>query len=161
MLFRSQKSSLLEKMRTYYRDQLDGKSFAMWGLSFKPETNDVRESPALVMIEALLAAGATVRAYDPKAIDETKLAIGNVDGIEYCDSYYGALDGSDALIISTEWSFFLNPDFDRMTAQLNSPVIFDGRNIYDPAVMQRHGFDYFSIGRQPVMALSSANSKPE
>ncbi|MFP6597309.1 MAG: UDP-glucose/GDP-mannose dehydrogenase family protein [Candidatus Hydrogenedentota bacterium] len=153
----TQKSILLEKIRTYYRDDLEGKTFAVWGLSFKPETDDVREAPALVMIEALAEAGAAVRAYDPKAIDETRRTIGEIDGVSYFDSYYVALEGCDALIIATEWSFFLNPDFERMTESMKASVIFDGRNIYDPSVMERNGFDYFSIGRQAVSEYSKAD----
>jgi UDPglucose 6-dehydrogenase len=150
-----QKSVLLEKIRTYYRDDLKGRTFALWGLSFKPETDDVREAPALVMIEALVDAGAGVRGYDPKAVEETKRAIGDLEGVRYFDSYYEALEGCDALIIATEWSFFLNPDFDRIEGSLKAPVILDGRNIYDPAVMERNGLDYFSIGRQPVLEYST------
>ncbi len=153
----TQKSILLEKIRTYYRDDLEGKTFAVWGLSFKPETDDVREAPALVMIEALAEAGAAVRAYDPKAIDETRRTIGEIDGVSYFDSYYVALEGCDALIIATEWSLFLNPDFERMTESMKASVIFDGRNIYDPSVMERNGFDYFSIGRQAVSEYSKAD----
>lgn len=148
----NQKSSLFEKIRTYYHGQIEGKTFAIWGLSFKPETDDVRESPALVMINMLLDVGANVRAYDPKAIIETKNDIGERDGLAFIDSYYDALDGCDALIIATEWSFFLNPDFDRIISSLTTPVVFDGRNIFDPSHMERLGFNYFSIGRQPVLA---------
>lgn len=154
-----QKSSLLEKIRTYYRDQLEGKTFAMWGLAFKPETNDIREAPALVMIRELTAKGAKVRVYDPKAMQESQEELTGVEGVIYCDSNYDALNGSDALIVATEWSFFLNPDFARMAGQLNTPVIFDGRNIYSPEIMDRNGFDYFSIGRQPVLAFSSKSAR--
>ncbi|MBI5094006.1 MAG: UDP-glucose/GDP-mannose dehydrogenase family protein [Candidatus Hydrogenedentes bacterium] len=151
-----QKHSLLDKMRTYYRDQLQGKRFALWGLSFKPETDDVREAPALVMITELLDAGATICAYDPKAAHETQRAVGARDGLTYADNYYDALHNADALIVATEWSFFRNPDFDRMRTSMAVPVIFDGRNIYPPVLMRHYGFDYFSIGREPVLAYSSA-----
>lgn len=153
-----QKSSIIEKIRTYYRDQLSGKSFAIWGLSFKPETDDVRESPALVMIRELTSKGASVQVYDPKAMKESLRELGDIEGVTYCQSNYDALPGCDALIIATEWSFFLNPDFDRIAELMNASVIFDGRNIYALDVMESNGFDYFSIGRQPVMAYSELES---
>ena len=150
----TQKSNLLEKMRAYYRDQLDGKTFALWGLSFKPETDDVREAPALVMIRDLVERGARVVAYDPKAMEETQHELGELEGLSYAPSYYEALEGCDALIVATEWSFFLNPDFDRMAKAMKHSTIFDGRNIYALDTMQRCGFDYFSIGRESVLAYS-------
>jgi len=151
-----QKRTLIEKMRLYYRDQFAGKTFALWGLSFKPETDDVREAPALQIVDALLAAGAKIRAFDPKAVEQAKLYLGEREGIEYIDHYYDAVDGCDALIVATEWPFFRNADMDRIKAKMNAPVVFDGRNIYSKALMQRTGFDYFSIGREPVMAYSAS-----
>lgn len=129
----------------------------MWGLSFKPEIDDVREAPALVMIRELVERGATVRAYYPKDSREAEDELGELESVTYCESYYDALEGCDALVVATEWSFFLNPDFARMAKALNTSVIFDGRNIYSPENMTTHGFDYFSVGRQPVLAFSEEN----
>jgi UDPglucose 6-dehydrogenase len=151
----TQKHRLLDKMRTYYHGSLEGKTFAVWGLAFKPETDDVREAPALIMIAELLKAGARIRAYDPKASHEAQRLLGDHEGMEYIDSYYDALHGCDALIVATEWAFFRNPDFDRMRQDLNAPVIFDGRNIYPLSLMRQYGFDYISIGREPTLAFSS------
>ncbi len=149
-----QKRSLLEKMRTYYRDQFSGKTFALWGLAFKPETDDVREAPALLMAEALLEAGATIRAYDPKAAKQAAISLGNHSAISFIDHHYDAAEGCDALILATEWSFFRNTDLARLKKALKSPVLFDGRNVYAPETMAQLGFDYFSIGRDPVLAFS-------
>jgi UDPglucose 6-dehydrogenase len=151
----AQKRVLLEKVRTYYRDQLEGKTFAMWGLAFKPETDDIREAPALLIARALLQSGARIRAFDPKAADTTREELGEAPGMEYIDNYYDALDGADALLLCTEWAFFRNPDMDRLKERLAHPVIFDGRNVYSRDTMQRRGFDYFSIGRDPVLAYSN------
>lgn len=150
-----QKGSIVEKIKAYYGgDDLSGKRFALWGLSFKPETDDIREAPSLVIIDALLKSGAQVQAYDPKAMDEAKRLFGQPDGLTYATDNYEALADCDALILVTEWSFFHNPDYDRVKKQLKAPVIFDGRNIYSPATMQAFGFDYFPIGREPVLAHS-------
>lgn len=149
-----QKRCLLDKMRMYYRGNLEGKQFALWGLSFKPETDDVREAPALVMIDELLKAGAQVRAYDPKAMHETRRVVGPRKGLTYADNHYAVLEGADALVIATEWAFFQNPDFERIRGLLVAPVIFDGRNIYARELMRLYGFDYVSIGREPVFADS-------
>jgi len=150
-----QKQRLLEKMNLYYHGDLAGKTFAVWGLAFKPETDDVREAPALVMIAALLGAGARIRAYDPKASHEAQRLLGANSDIEYIDNYYEAVEGCDALIIATEWAFFRNPDFDRIHGALKAPVVFDGRNIYPLPLMRQYGFDYISIGRDPVLAFSA------
>ena len=150
----AQKRVLLEKMLTYYHGDVKGKCFAIWGLAFKPETDDIREAPALVMVEALLAAGARVRAYDPKAEEQTRRQLGEREGLEYIAHYYDAVEGCDALILATEWSFFRNIDMERIKGSLNAPVLFDGRNVYNPAILKRHGFDYFSIGRDPVFGFS-------
>lgn len=152
----AQKRVLIEKIRTYYRDDLSGKVFAMWGLAFKPETDDVREAPALLIAEALLQAGAGIRAFDPKAEETTRAELGDQPGMKYIEHYYDALEGADALILCTEWAFFRNPDMDRIKEKLAHPVIFDGRNVYAPETMARRGFDYFSIGRDPVLAYSKA-----
>jgi UDPglucose 6-dehydrogenase len=128
-------------------------------LAFNPETDDVREAPALIMIAALLGAGASVRAYDPKASHEAQRLLGPHKEIAYVDNYYEAAEGCDALIIATEWAFFRNPDFDRIHGALKAPVIFDGRNIYPLPLMRQYGFDYVSIGRDPVLAFSSPRSQ--
>lgn len=150
-----QKRAMIEKIRLYYRDQLAGKTFAIWGLSFKPETDDVREAPALEIVDALLAAGAKIRAFDPKAVEQAKLYLGARDDVSYIEHYYDAVDDCDALIIATEWSFFRNADMERLKRKMKAPVIFDGRNIYSKALMERMGFDYFSIGRDPILAHSA------
>ena len=150
-----QKLSLLEKVRTYYDNDLTGKTFALWGLSFKPETDDVREAPSLLLIDSLLAAGASVRVYDPKAAHEAQRYLGPRDvGLTYAEDSYSALEDCDALILVTEWSLFKNPDFDRVKELLRSPVIFDGRNLFSKEIMRMMEFDYFSIGRAPVLAHS-------
>jgi UDPglucose 6-dehydrogenase len=125
---------------------LAGKVVAIWGLAFKPKTDDMREAPALAIIEALLAKGASVRAYDPKAMHEAKRAL--EDRVTFCARSYEALEGADALVVVTEWNEFREPDFARMKKLLRRPVIFDGRNIYDPAEMERQGFEYQGIGRR-------------
>jgi UDPglucose 6-dehydrogenase len=140
----AQKERLVEKMRAYFTD-LKGRTIALWGLAFKPRTDDMREAPAIPIIEKLLAAGATVRAYDPAAAPVAKRIF---DGrITLCDRSYDALTGADALAIVTEWNEFREPDFEKMRGALKSPVIFDGRNIYSPSQMHELGFTYFSIGR--------------
>jgi UDPglucose 6-dehydrogenase len=152
----AQKFSLLEKMQTYYKGNLAGKRFALWGLAFKPETDDVREAPALLMVEALLKAGAEICAYDPKAAEQAVLYLGERDEISYVNHYYEAVEGCDALILATEWPFFRNTDLARVKKSLKTPVLFDGRNVYNPAHMAELGYDYFSIGRDPVFAHSNA-----
>jgi len=124
---------------------LKGRTIALWGLAFKPRTDDMREAPAIPIIEKLLAQGATVRAYDPAAAPVAKRIFG--DRITLCEKSYDALAGADALAIVTEWNEFREPDFEKMRALLKSPVVFDGRNIYSPGQMRELGFTYFSIGR--------------
>lgn len=144
-----QKKRLFEKIDAYYKGDLKGKQFAVWGLAFKPNTDDIREAPALVIIDALLKAGATVKAFDPVAMENVKSELG--DKITYCDSSYDALDGSDALVVVTEWNKFRHPDFSEVKSRLNAPVIFDGRNVYREEAMKNEGFTYFSIGKPPVL----------
>jgi UDPglucose 6-dehydrogenase len=151
-----QKLALVEKITLYYRGQLRGKRFALWGLAFKPETDDVREAPALAMATALLDAGAEIVAYDPKAEDHARLYLGDRENMAYSPQYYDAVAGCDALLIATEWPFFRNADLGRLKASMKAPVIFDGRNIYSRAHMESMGFDYFSIGRDPVLAHSGS-----
>ena len=141
-----QKLVLATKIRKHFKNDLKGKHFAMWGLSFKPETNDMREAPSLVICEQLLAAGATVTAYDPVAIDETKHMFG--DKIGYAKDAYSALQGADALLLVTEWREFRVPDWDRVKKALKQPVVFDGRNIYSGAELRKLGFAYTGIGNK-------------
>jgi UDPglucose 6-dehydrogenase len=149
-----QKRVFVNHLRTYYRGQLAGKTFAVWGLAFKPETDDVREAPAEVIIRYLLEEGAAVRAYDPKAAESFSHMVGHHDNLTYIDQYYEATTGCDALILCTEWLFFRNADLERVRGLLKTPVLFDGRNVYKPEQMARLGFDYFSIGRAPVFTHS-------
>lgn len=143
----AQKRSMLPRLTAQMGD-LSGKTFAVWGLAFKPDTDDVREAPALILIEELLACGAKVAAYDPEAMDQTRRVFG--DRILYAKRHYDALDGADALVIMTEWNNFREPDFNYMKELLNQPLIFDGRNIYELETMRTHGFTYHSIGRPAV-----------
>jgi len=144
---RTQKQRLLEKVRGRFGEQLDGKHFAIWGLSFKPNTDDMREAPSRVVINGLLARGASVTAYDPVAMEEGRRIFANEPRVRFATSTVGALDGADALIIVTEWKEFRSPDFDDMKKRLKSPVVFDGRNLYDPATVREAGLEYFSMGR--------------
>jgi UDPglucose 6-dehydrogenase len=142
-----QKSVLVAKLKHVYQGALSGKCFALWGLAFKPNTDDMREAPSLVIIEALLAAGASVKAYDPVAMPEAQRALGERRGLSLCASAYEATQGADALLIATEWQEFRSPDFDKLKQLLKLPRIFDGRNLYDPALLARFGFEYYAIGR--------------
>lgn len=139
-----QKTRLLAKMRAHF-GSLKGKTVAVWGLSFKPRTDDMREAPSLPLIEGLLAAGARVQAYDPEAIRVAKGLLGS--RVTFASGNYEALRGADCLAIVTEWSEFRRPDFARMRKLMLTPVVFDGRNIYTPQQMQQNGFTYYSIGR--------------
>ena len=140
-----QKLHLLPKIKRYFKDNLQGKHFALWGLAFKPNTDDIREAPALYIIDALIEAGATVKAFDPEAMPNVKGVIG--DKIQYAESQYEALDKADALIIATEWNEFRTPDFLKIVTTLKSKVIFDGRNLFDTSSIKELGFYYESIGR--------------
>lgn len=144
-----QKTVLLDKIKSYFKQGLRGKVFAMWGLAFKPKTDDMREAPAIEMINALNAEGALVRAHDPEALKEAaRVFKDRVDrDLFLFDKRYEALEGADALIIMTEWNAFREPDFFLIKESLKSPAIFDGRNLYDPQRMKKIGIDYFSIGR--------------
>jgi UDPglucose 6-dehydrogenase len=141
----AQKQVLFAKIKKHYGDQLAGKTLAVWGLAFKPRTDDIREAPALTLIDSLLAAGASVRVHDPEAMENVKAIYGKK--IYYADRPYGALEGADGLAIVTEWKEFQNPDFEVMKRLLQKPVIFDGRNVYDPRAMAQQGFTYYGIGR--------------
>lgn len=143
-----QKLILVEKVRGHFGSDLTGRTFAVWGLSFKPRTDDMREAPSVVVIEDLLIKGARIQAYDPEAMAEAKKIFG--DRIRYANRNYEALQGADALLIITDWNEFRRPNFQRIKEYLKSPVVFDGRNLYDPAEMRRMGFTYYSIGRKNV-----------
>lgn len=140
-----QKGLLVEKVKRHFGAQLSGLTFAVWGLAFKPRTDDMRDAPAITVIESLLAAGARVQAFDPEAMEEARKIFG--DRIQYTHRNYDALHGATALLILTEWNEFRRPDFERIKKLLKQPVIFDGRNIYDPSDLRRSGFKYYSIGR--------------
>jgi UDPglucose 6-dehydrogenase len=143
-----QKKVLVEKVKKFYNGDIKGKHFALWGLAFKPETDDIREAPALYIIDELVEAGATVTAFDPEAMPNIKGVVG--DKVAYGTNAYDTLENADALLILTEWSLFRTPDFDKLSATLNSKVIFDGRNLYDTEKMVDLGFYYNSIGRKVV-----------
>jgi UDPglucose 6-dehydrogenase len=141
-----QKLHLVQKIKTFYSNNLQGKHIALWGLAFKPNTDDIREAPALSIIDALTSAGATVTAYDPEAMPNVKAQIG--DKVNYTENQYEALEGAAALIIATEWSEFRTPDFDLMDQQLkHNKIVFDGRNLFDVQKMKELGYHYESIGR--------------
>ena len=145
----SQKRLLLEQVVTRFGQDLSGRTFAVWGLAFKPNTDDMRDAPSLVTIEGLLARGAWVVAHDPAAMDKARKDFG--DRIEYRERNYDALEGADALVIHTEWLPYRNPDFHRIRDSLRQPIIFDGRNLYNPATLAETGFEYHSVGRVPVI----------
>jgi UDPglucose 6-dehydrogenase len=142
-----QKGVLVAKIVARFGERLDGRTFALWGLAFKPGTDDMREAPSRVLVAALLERGARVVAYDPVAIAEARRAFGEVAGLDYAASAAAALAGADALIVITEWKEFRSPDFDAMRAALKHPVLFDGRNLFDPALLASHGIEYHAIGR--------------
>lgn len=143
-----QKLVLVDKVKRYFGEDLKGKKFGLWGLAFKPDTDDTREAPALYIIDALLEAGAEVTAFDPEAMDNVKRQIG--DKISYAKDPYSAASGADALLVATEWSAFRNPDFNKLGKALATKVIFDGRNLYEIEVMRELGYHYESIGREAV-----------
>jgi len=142
-----QKHRIVEKLQSHYDGELEGKTIALWGLAFKPSTDDMRAAPSRVIMEALWGAGASVRAYDPEAMQEAARIYPDQDELELCDTAHGALEGSDALVIITEWQEFRSPDLDHIKNTLADPVIFDGRNLYDPSVLQTLGITYYGIGR--------------
>ena len=144
---RQQKQVLFKKIASYFGGQLEGRTIALWGLAFKPNTDDMREAPSRTLVEALWAAGASVRAYDPVAMGETRRLYGDRPDLVLCESSDGALEGADVLAICTEWQEFRSPDFDFIRKKLRTPVIFDGRNLYDPEFVKSQGFSYYAIGR--------------
>jgi len=142
-----QKEKLFEKISAHYAGKLEGKTFALWGLAFKPNTDDMREASSRVLMEALWDQGARVRAFDPEACEETARIYGEREDLALCESPESALAGADALVVITEWNLFRSPDFEQIRSTLKAPVIFDGRNLYDPAFLAKQGFSYYSIGR--------------
>jgi len=143
-----QKTKLLPQVKAYFKDELKGKTIAMWGLAFKPHTDDIREAPALYNIKSLRRAGAKVVVFDPEAMDNIKREIGRK--VKYAKSMYDALEGADGLMIMTEWPEFRSPDFEKMGTALKNKVIFDGRNLYDLENLRSKGFTYYSIGRKSI-----------
>ena len=141
-----QKQVLVQKVRAHYGDRLAGRTLAIWGLAFKPRTDDIREAPALALIDKLLAAKAKVQAFDPEAMANVKRVLG--EKITFAPSLYEAVKGADALVLATEWNEFRTPDWDRVKKLMRSPVVFDGRNIYRAEYLRELGFSYYGIGRQ-------------
>lgn len=146
-----QRTILIPRIETYFNNNLKGKTLAVWGLAFKPETDDIREAPALSIIKYLLKKGVNIQAFDPEAMSNVKQKLGN--SIQYYDDMYGAAKDADALVICTEWSIFRTPDFKKLRERLKQPVIFDGRNLFDIEDMQNEEFYYSSIGRQTINKL--------
>ena len=144
---KEQKQVLFGKIARFFGENLSGRTFALWGLAFKPNTDDMRDAPSRQLMEALWRAGASVRAFDPEAMDECRRIYGERDDLVLVGSREAALDGADALVVATEWKIFQAPDFGFVKAALKSPVIFDGRNLYDPRTVAGHGIQYFGIGR--------------
>jgi UDPglucose 6-dehydrogenase len=142
-----QKRRVFEKIQSHYGNDLNGKTIALWGLSFKPSTDDMRAAPSRVIMEALWEAGASVRAYDPEAMKEAARIYPDQEGLDLCDTAYDALEGCDALVIITEWQEFRSPDLEHVKNALADPVIFDGRNLYDPSILEALGITYYGIGR--------------
>jgi UDPglucose 6-dehydrogenase len=148
----AQKHVLAEKIKAYFAPQggVAGRTLALWGIAFKANTDDIREASAIEVIKDLTALGMTVRAFDPVANNRARDEVGHLEGLEIVESQYGMLEGADALAVVTDWNQFRTPDFGRIKSLLTAPIVFDGRNLYQPERMGREGFAYFSIGRQPV-----------
>ena len=140
-----QKSILSRRIKNYFGESIANKTIGIWGLAFKPNTDDIREAPAMTIINELLEAGAKIKAFDPEAMENVKALMG--DKITLCDNQYDAIEGTDALAVVTEWNVFRTPDYDRIMSSLREPVVFDGRNVFDPVDMKERGFVYSSIGR--------------
>ena len=149
-----QKGIMVDKILDFYNGNLEGKEFGVWGLAFKPNTDDIREAPALVIIKRLLDAGAKVKAYDPEAMENVQRYHSDLD-IEFTSNIYEAASGVDALILVTEWNEFRTPDFDKIKLGMKTPVVFDGRNVYELDTMSKLGFAYFSIGRKSITKSAS------
>ncbi|MFP5471445.1 MAG: UDP-glucose dehydrogenase family protein [Bacteroidia bacterium] len=151
-----QKTSIIPKINDYYQSNISGKTFALWGLAFKPDTDDIREAPALYIIDELLKNGAKVKCFDPEAMKNVKAKYGNK--IEFAQDEYSCLDGADALIVATEWALFRTPDFKKIASKLSEKVIFDGRNLYDVEEMKQQDFYYASVGREIVEPVNVKQS---
>lgn len=145
-----QKQTLTDKVKEYYGNHLEGKTFALWGLAFKPDTDDIREAPALAIIDELIKNGASVAAYDPEATANVRKQYAKTPALRLAPDMYDSLNGADALLIATEWAEFRSPDYDKIKEQLKAPVIFDGRNLYDLETMKQAGFYYQSVGRTTI-----------
>lgn len=145
---REQKLVLVKKVLSHFKNEIKGKKFAIWGLAFKPNTDDMREAPSIYIIKELVKLGAKVSAYDPAAMENAKFYLD--ENLDYCDDQYEALKDAEALLILTEWNEFRNPDFEKIKNELKAPIIFDGRNIFDVEKMEELGFVYYSIGRKPI-----------
>ena len=143
----AQKHIMPNKILARFGDSISDMTIGVWGLAFKPRTDDIREAPSIVLIDTLLKAGATLKIHDPEALENVRAHFGSHDRLHYCEQPYDAIDCADALAIVTEWSEYRTPDFKKMLAKMNQPIIFDGRNIYDPVNMQSRGFEYDGIGR--------------
>jgi UDPglucose 6-dehydrogenase len=154
-----QKRVLTQKIEQHFDGRLEGKTIAVWGLAFKPRTDDIREAPSLALIDRLLQLGAVVQAHDPEAMNNVRDIYG--DKLKYAAHEMDALEGADALAINTEWSEFRHPDFAEMRRRMAQPVVFDGRNLYEPEPMKAAGFTYYSIGRQPVRPDKHAEAVEE
>jgi UDPglucose 6-dehydrogenase len=150
-----QQNVLVEKLVKHFDGEVSGQTFALWGLAFKPNTDDIREAPALVIIDRLVEMGAKVTAYDPEAADNVRTLYKDNDKVTIVDDRYDALDGASALLIATEWAEFGAADLDQISKSLKQPLVFDGRNIFQPDVMEKAGFTYYSIGRRSVLAKQS------
>ncbi|MBT6746306.1 MAG: UDP-glucose/GDP-mannose dehydrogenase family protein [Flavobacteriales bacterium] len=144
----SQKTIIVPKIKNHFKNDLKGKNIAIWGLAFKPDTDDIREAPSLYIINELLKEGAHIKAYDPEAMNNVKALFG--DKLSYATNHYDAIENADALVINTEWSVFRTPDFSLLSEKLNNKLIFDGRNLYDTPSMKKLGYTYYSIGREKV-----------
>jgi UDPglucose 6-dehydrogenase len=156
-----QKQVLFQRVVERFGDDLSGQQFALWGLAFKPDTDDMREAPSRVLIEALLERGATVRAHDPVAMAEARRLFAGRCGIDFCATPLEAAEGCDALLIVTEWKAYRSPDFDRLRRALRQALIFDGRNLFDTTRLRDLGFDYVSIGRAEVRGTSEARPREQ
>ena len=151
-----QKHVLVNKVIERFGENLQGKHFALWGLAFKPDTDDLREAPSLVIVAELLKRGARVTAHDPVAMDEARRVLGDSPNLQFAPTPMDCLEGADALLIVTEWKAFRSPDFDRVARLLRQRVVFDGRNLFDPQAMSEAGFEYFAIGRGAVLREAMA-----
>jgi UDPglucose 6-dehydrogenase len=155
-----QKHVLVDRIVRRFGADLSGKRFAIWGLAFKPDTDDLREAPSCVIVRALAERGATVAAHDPQAMDAARKALADVAALEFAPTPMAALDGADALIIVTEWKAYRSPDFERVRAALRTPVVIDGRNLFDPALVREAGIEYHPIGRLAGRGAAVAAAEP-